>query len=211
MSGFWVLLGGDSCGKSEVLRQLGGRGWRTVSYDDAHAADVPVVRRLVSSLFFDAYTCLDRPYSRELTFSLLTPVVWYLRDEALRQAALGPTLVDSYYFKLLAKGRLTGIADPATAALWRSLPQPDGVVFLDVDPELAWARSGGELNPFEHYDREPTRDGFIRYQRDLREAMLHEVRHLDMRIVPADRSRDLVAERVRASIRDRLPASGLRT
>ena len=211
MTGFWTLLGGDACGKSEVLRRLGRSGWRPVSYDDPYARDVPVVRRLRSSLFFDAYTHLGRPYSPELAFSLLTPVVWYLRDEAVRHARQGPTLVDSYYFKLLAKGLLTGIADPATAALWRSLPQPEGVVFLDVDPEVAWRRAGGAagLNPFEHYGAEPTRDGFVSYQRDLRAAMLREVGHLDLRVVAADRASGQVAEAVRAALGTRLPAPGV--
>jgi len=202
VNGFWVVLGGDYSGKSETLRRLAAEGWRVVSYDDPYLHGFPVVRALRSTLFFDAYRRIGRDYSPELAFSLLTPVVWHLRDEALRGAGQGPTLVDSYYFKLLAKGIISGIADPATVALWRSFPAPEGVVFLDVDPDLAWRRAGGAagLNPVEHYGPEATYDSFIGYQRDLRAAMLHEVRDVGLTLVDASRSTDLVIADLRAAL-----------
>lgn len=203
MNGFWTALGGDFAGKSETLRSLSAAGWQVVSYDDPYVRAFPVIRRLRTSLFFDAYRRLGRPYSAELAFSLLTPIVWYLRDEALRRAGDGPTLVDSYYFKLLAKGVISGIADPETITLWRSFPRPRGVVFLNVDPEVAWRRVGdpGNLNPFEHYGSEPSYHSFIGFQRDLRAAMLHEVRDLDITVVDANRPAGRVATDVEAALR----------
>jgi thymidylate kinase len=210
---FWALLGGDFSGKSETLRALAAEGWQVVSYDDPYLHRVPVIRELRSRLFFDAYCRIGREYSPKLVFSLLTPIVWYLRDEALRQAERGPTLVDSYYFKLLAKGIVSDIADAATIALWRSFPPPRGVLFLDVDPHLAWHRAGGAagLNPFEHYGTEATCDSFISYQRDLRAAMLYEVQDLDVVVVDANRSPDLVTMDVRAALRAGLRRLGGRT
>jgi hypothetical protein len=203
VSEFWAVLGGDFAGKSEALRRLPPGGWQVVSYDDPHVRDYPVIRRLRRTLFLDAYLHIGRPYSAELAFSLLTPIVWYLRDEAVRRAREGPTLVDSYYFKLLGKGIVSGIADPATTALWRSFPQPRGVVFLNVDPEVAWQRTGGpaNINPFEHYGTEPSRDSFIGFQRDLRAAMLHEIRDLDVTVVDASRPPHEVAADVEAALR----------
>jgi hypothetical protein len=202
MSEFWTVLGGDYSGKSATLRRLARDGWQVVSYDDPYVRDFPVVRRLRSGLFFEAYRRVGRPYPAPLAFSLLTPIVWYLREEALRLAGRGPTVVDSYYLKLLAKGVVTGIADPATAALWRSFPQPRGVVFLDVDPAVAWARSGGaaRLNPFEHHGSEPTRAGFVAFQRDLRAAMLREIADLDVHVVDGNRAPERVAADVRAAL-----------
>ncbi|MFI5916040.1 dTMP kinase [Dactylosporangium sp. NPDC051541] len=203
MTGFQVVLGGDFAGKSEVLSRLPRADWHVVSYDDPNLQDFPVVRRVRGSLFFEALRHLHRPYSPELVFSLLHPVVWYLHDETVRCAREGPTVVDSYYFKLLAKGVIRGIADPATAALWRAMPQPDGVVFLDVDPDVAWQRSRGpaNLNPFEHYGPQPTYAAFVAYQRDLRAAMLAEVRDLRVTVVDGAGPPDEVAARVRAVLR----------
>jgi hypothetical protein len=202
MNGFWTLLGGDYAGKSETLRRLARDGWQVVSYDDPYVRDFPVVRRLRSGLFFEAFRRVGRPYPAPLAFSLLTPIVWYLREEALRSARRGPTIVDSYYLKLLAKGIVTGIADPATAALWRSFPPPQGVVYLDVEPAVAWERSGGagRLNPFEHHGSEPTRDGFVGFQRDLRSVLLHEIADLDVRLVDANQPPEAVATRVREAL-----------
>lgn len=203
MSGFWTVLGGDYSGKSHALRTLAADGWRIVSYDDPYVRRYPVIRSLRNQLFFDAYRGIDRPYSAYLVFSLLTPIAWFLRDEALRQAAHGPTVVDSYYFKLLAKGVITGITDPETRTLWRSFPQPDGVIYLDVPGPVAWRRAGGpeHLNPFEHYGPEPNRDRFLDFQRDLRDAMRHEIRHLDVVTIDATASRAQVTRELRAVLR----------
>jgi hypothetical protein len=202
MTGFWTVLGCDFAGKSLMLRQLAAEGWPVISYDDPYVRDRPVIRQVRSGLFFDTYRQVGHGYSGELAFSLLTPMVWYLRDEVLRRAHDGPALVDSYYFKLLAKGIVTGIADRETVTLWRSFPPPRGAIFLDVDPEVAWERAGGaaNLNPFEHYGREPTRDNFVAFQRDLREAILHEVRDLDVLVLNADPAPGRVLEAVRESL-----------
>jgi hypothetical protein len=207
---FWTALGCDFSGKSQTLRQVARDGWQIVSYDDPYVCDFPVLRRVRSGLFFEAYRRIGRPYSAALTFSLLTPMVWYLRDEALRREKYGPTLVDSYYFKLLAKGIVTGIADRETAALWRSFPAPRGVVFLDVNPEVAWDRAGGaaNLNPFEHYGPEPTRDGFVTFQRDLRTALLREVRDLEVVMVDANASLDRVSAQVCEALPRPCPVRG---
>jgi thymidylate kinase len=200
---FWTVLGADYAGKSTVLRTLArDRSWRLVSYDDPYVRGHRVVRQLRSSAFFEAYQQIGRPYSRDLVFSLLTPVALYLRDEAVRQAALGPTVVDSYYYKLLAKGTVTGIAREPATSLWRSLPRSGGVVFLDVDPEVAWRRAGGpgNLNPFEYHGPAPTFEGFARFQAELRAAMLREVAGLPVVMVDANARPDRVAAEVRAAL-----------
>src|SRR6266446_4344592 len=117
MTQFWTVLGGDYAGKSEVLHQVGHEtGWQVISYDDPYLYAHPIVRWLRESAFFEAYSQLGQPYSADLAFSLLTPIVLYLRDEVLRTAADGPAVVDSYYYKLLAKSIITGLADePASA------------------------------------------------------------------------------------------------
>jgi hypothetical protein len=203
MTQFWTVLGGDYAGKSEVLHRLRRQtGWPVISYDDPYLQRYPVVRWLRESAFFEAYRQVGQPYSADLAFSLLTPIVLYLRDELLRLSADGPAVVDSYYYKLLAKGIITGLADEPASAVWRDLlyPRPQGVIFLDVDPEVAWNRSCGAVNPFEYHGAEPNWEGFARFQRDLRRAMLDQVKELPVVMVDANRPAPQVADDVIAAL-----------
>lgn len=204
MTQFWTVLGGDYAGKSEVLHRVGHEtGWQVISYDDPYLHAHPIVRWLRESAFFEAYSQVGQPYSADLAFSLLTPIVLYLRDEVLRTAAHGPAVVDSYYYKLLAKSIITGLADEPASAIWRSLlhPIPQGVVFLDVAPEVAWNRSCGIVNPFEYYGAEPTWEGFARFQQDLRNVMLDQIKELPVLVVDANRAAAEVATDVIAALR----------
>lgn len=203
MTRFWTVLGGDYAGKSEVLATLRRKtGWPVISYDDPYVDAHPVVRWLRKFAFFEAYSRVGQPYSAELAFSLLTPIALYLRDEVVRMAAHGPAVVDSYYYKLLAKGIVTGIADEDICALWRSLlqPRPQGVVFLDVAPDVAWKRACGSVNPFEYHGTEPTREGFTRFQLDLRSVMLDQIRDLPVVVVDANGPAEDVAADVIAAL-----------
>lgn len=204
MTEFWTVLGGDYAGKSEVLQTLRREtGWRVISYDDPYLHGHPVVRWLRESAFFEAYSRVGQPYSADLAFSLLTPIVLYLRDEVMRIAAHGPAVVDSYYYKLLAKGIITGLADEHAGAIWRSLLhlRPQGVVFLDVAPEVAWNRACGAVNPFEYHGAEPSWEGFARFQRDLRDVMLDQIKELPAVVVDANRAAPSVAADVIAALR----------
>lgn len=204
MTRFWTVLGADYAGKSEVLQTLRRQTeWQAVSYDDPYIDGHPVVQWLREFAFLDAYNRLGQPYSAEFTFSLLTPIVLYLRDAVMRTAAHAPTVVDSYYYKLLAKSIITGIADERACAIWRSwlYPQPQGVVFLDVAPEVAWNRARGLLNAFEYHGTKPMWEGFARFQRDLRRVMLDEVKELPSVMVDANGPPPSVAADVIAALK----------
>lgn len=179
-----VLLGPDYAGKSTVLTALAAHGWRCVSYDDEF---IPPESSLVSDLrtgfLGKALRGLGAGYSADFVLSLLQASVVHLRDQA---AAHDDSLVDSYYYKILAKCVLAGLGNDDVFAFWRSFPQPRRVVYLDVDPETAWRRSewGVRLNPFEHYGPTPTWQGFRDFQLDLRELMLGEARAAEITVVP---------------------------
>jgi thymidylate kinase len=205
MSQFWTVLAGDYSGKAEVFQALRrDTGWPVISCDDPYVDGHPVVRWLRKFAFFEAYSRVGQPYSAELAFSLLTPIALYLRDEVIRAAANGPAIVDSYYYALLAKGVITGIADERTCAAWRSLlqPVPQGVVFLDVDPEVAWNRARGAVNPFEYYGAEPTWEGFAKFQQDLRSVLLDQIKGLPAVVIDANRPARRVAADVIAALRE---------
>lgn len=124
----------------------------------------------------------------------------HLRDELARAADRERVVVDSYYYKLLAKCALTGLEHEQTFAYWRSFPQPRGVLYLDVAPEVAWGRSGrgSRLNPFEYLGAEPELPGFTRLQSELRGALLKEVAELPLTVIDAAAPPDAVLAEVLA-------------
>ncbi|GAA2348510.1 hypothetical protein [Streptomyces cuspidosporus] len=199
-AGFSVLLGPDYAGKSSVMSEFAraSPSWRLISTDEgflepAHA----LIGRLRRDLAVDVLPSLGRDYSPEFTASLLQTAVVHLRDRIEEGDKAVPTLVDSYYYKILAKCRLAGLRDNPMFTWWRSFPQPRRVVFLDVSPAAAWRRSGNgaATNRLEYYGERPDRAGFAAFQTRLRRLMLDEVSHLPVTVI---RARGDVVETARA-------------
>ena len=175
----YVLLGGDYAGKSRLMAELRDRvDWALVSADEGTLAPpydtlVDMRRLFVERVLPGAGRLLSPDY----VLSGLQMSLIYLRDRAAAERARRDVLVDSYTYKLLAKCRLHGLVSPDIFRFWRSFPRPDRVIYLRTSPEVAWrrAREAGRLNRFEHHGQEPTRDGFVAFQRDLAAAMRAEV------------------------------------
>ncbi|MFF3916363.1 hypothetical protein ACFYZB_23300 [Streptomyces sp. NPDC001852] len=185
---FFVLLGPDYAGKSSVLSELTRTGapCRVVSTDDEFTAPAhALISRLRRDVVRDVLPALGRDYSPEFLAGLLQTAVLHQRDLVLRAAPGEPVLVDSYYYKILAKCRLSGVPDNPMFDWWRSFPQPRRVLFLDVTPENAWQRSGrgAAVNPLEHYGRQADRLSFETYQADLRKLLHEEVRRLPVTVI----------------------------
>jgi thymidylate kinase len=188
MTGFWALLGPDFSGKSTVLERLGAEhGWHGVSYDDRCLEQAPLIRYLRERWVGEAFAWAGRRYSAETVLAILHPIVLHLRDELARAADRDRVIVDSYYYKLLAKCTLLGVRHEPTFDYWRSFPQPRGVIYLDVPPAVAWARSGNgsRLNPFEYFGARPALPGFARLQTETREYILKEVAGLPLAMIDA--------------------------
>ncbi len=183
---FAVLLGPDYAGKSSLLGALAGRGVRCVSYDDDFVRpECSLVSDLRDGFVTRAVPGVGTAYSRDFVVSLVQTSVVYLRDEALRSDPDRPVLVDSYYYKILAKCVLTGLVNEHLFAWWRTFPQPSQVIYVDIDPDTAWRRSdhGARLNPFEYYGTVPTRAGFRDFQADLRRLMISEIGVVPMTVL----------------------------
>jgi thymidylate kinase len=175
---FTVLLGPDYAGKSSVMAALSAMDRTCVSYDDELVRpECSLVSDLRDGFVKRALAGMGAHYSPDFVLTLLQASVVYLRDQTLRAAPDRPVVVDSYYYKILAKCLLAGLVNHSMFAWWRSFPQPCRVVYLDVDPDEAWRRSGegARLNRFEYHGARPTRDGFCRFQRELRQLMVEEV------------------------------------
>ncbi|MGW4113761.1 hypothetical protein ACWEFJ_23075 [Actinosynnema sp. NPDC004786] len=185
---FSVLSGTDHAGKSVVMRALAAEEptWRLVSVDDDFLApEHGVVSRLKSDLVRETLPGLGKHHSPDFVASLLQTAVVHLRDQLVDVGPHRPVVVDSYYYKILAKCRLIG-ADEEIFGWWRGFPQPRRVLFLDVDPAEAWRRSGegARANRLEFHGEHVDRDAFASFQTELRALILAEVAHLPVDVVP---------------------------
>ncbi|MEO6504331.1 MAG: hypothetical protein ABIQ09_20785 [Jatrophihabitantaceae bacterium] len=203
MTSFWTLLGPDFAGKSTALARLRDEhGWQVVSHDDRFLQDYPLVAMLRGCWIDDALVWAGKRYTAELVISVMHPVILHQRDELARQTGPGPVIIDSFFYKVLAACALLGVSHEPTFDYWRSFPQPEGVVYLDVPAEVAWERAGqgSKASAFEHYGPEVTRDGFLRMQTDLRTRMLAEVKGLPLTVIDGTASPDSVLAKILSAV-----------
>lgn len=196
---FVVLLGPDYVGKSSIMRGLQRHArFRLVSCDDEFVPESYGMLKELRRLFLGhGLPRASEMHSPDFLVTGLQMSTVYLRDRARFERVNAPVLVDAYYYKVLAKCALSGLVSEALFEAWRRYPQPDRVIFLRADPEVAFARArlAGALNGFEHYGRAGSLRDFVRFQRDLVELMLEEVRSLPLQIVDGNRPlRDVEAD-----------------
>ncbi|MCN9242900.1 hypothetical protein NGF19_19215 [Streptomyces sp. RY43-2] len=185
---FVVLLGTDYAGKSSALTELADHApsWHIVSLDDDFLeSGHSLIGRLRRNLVADVLPDLHHGYSLDFMVSLLQTATVHLRDSIERSPGGAPVLVDSYYYKILAKCRLAGVDRHPVFDWWRTFPQPHRVVFLEVSTTTAWQRcgEGAWTNSLEYYGEQPDQASFEKFQSDLRAAMWEEVQHLPVTVV----------------------------
>jgi thymidylate kinase len=200
---FWTLLGPDFAGKSTALARLRDEhGWQVVSHDDRFLGERPLVTRLRSNWVDEALVWAGERYTAELVLAALHPVILHQRDELARRTGPGPVIIDSFYYKVLAACSLLGVVHEPTFDYWRSFPKPEGVLYLDVPPEVTWERAAAGRAPsaFEYYGDAVTREGFVRFQADLNARMRAEVGNLPLTVVDGTASPDEVLAKIRATV-----------
>jgi thymidylate kinase len=201
---FWTLVGPDFAGKSTVLRRLKEEyGWHVISHDAPHLAEHPLIDQLVRTWVESAFSFSGGKYTPELVVSLVHPVMLHLRDEVERWRGKAPVIMDSYYYKMLAKNRLLGVEDRAIFDAWRAFPQPHRALYLDIPPELAWLRTGedgAELNIFEYYEADTKKAGFLRLQAELRKVLLDELDDVPITFIDGTASSEDVFSQVLSAL-----------
>ncbi|MFI0938723.1 dTMP kinase [Streptomyces sp. NPDC021020] len=203
---FTVLIGGDFAGKSTVLGALAAAHpeVQVLSTDEGFLGprhlQVGQLRRLAGRLL----PHVGGDYTPDFLAALFHAAVVHLRDELRRCDPGRPVVMDSYYYKFLAKCRLAGAQESPLFAWWRSYPQPHRVIELEVPPATAWERCGrgAGLNALEFYGASPVRPAFEDYQSDLRRLMREEVRHLPLRRLPATGDPSVTAHRIQEALAD---------
>jgi thymidylate kinase len=154
-------------------------GWDCVSVDpDMLAPRHAVIGRLRRLFLEDVLTAAPGTFTPELHLSLMQCAVVHMRDRVASSSS-SRIIVDSYYYKILAKCLLAGLDEHPVLEWWRTFPQPQRAVFLEVAPASAWERAdrGASLNPSEHGLKagEIQFTAFQAYQEALTAAMRREL------------------------------------
>jgi thymidylate kinase len=164
---FIVLVGIDGSGKTTLLDAMSRAGVHTTSWHDLRAHDVPAM------LAPDAPTAVKSrltPLARSMFIGgHLVAQYEYLVRPTLEQGT--DVVLDSYYYKLLAKERQLGLAHPSLEALCDELPRPDALILIDTPPETSWSRKKDALSSYEYFGPVPSEASYLRFQRGIAEAL----------------------------------------
>jgi thymidylate kinase len=201
-----VVTGTDYTGKSSLLRGLAGElpGWTIVSYDDEFVPErYGFIQRLKGDL---VRTIFPGGYSVDMLIGWLHVTQVYLRDACTEARARGPVLVDSYFYKLLAKCVLRGLGEHPVVKSWRAFERPDHVVLLELPRDELVRRAGdlSRLNAFEHHGSAATVETFLSFQEDLQRHLAREVDGIPTTRIDAA----VPPEALRARVREVLTALG---
>ena len=191
-----VVTGADAVGKSTLTRALRDRleergiGTRQVDkwqiYDFAAHPEcaflegVPL-RRL--------RTCISSMPVPARTLFLFWTMIITMREEFVS----GPDMVfiDSYWYKHAASERVYGASEELIESAVATLPRPDRVILLDIEPEQAWERKAAagfhDVVPYEcGMDPAMTRESFVAHQGRLRAELLGWARRFGWAVLDAD-------------------------
>jgi thymidylate kinase len=175
---FVVVLGIDGSGKSSLMAWLGARGLTVVDWTSV--LEIPDLQLLYADvargIAFKKTREMIAPNTRSFEFLLFFSAQWeYLIERPLAEGR--DVVVDSYYYKQLAKDESFGFVNDALRRGLPALPDPDHVVFLDIPLDVAYRRKGGHVS-FTEVIGAPDFAGFCRLQDQLSERMRGYTSHL---------------------------------
>ncbi|MFJ9562644.1 hypothetical protein ACIRQQ_21680 [Streptomyces fuscichromogenes] len=184
---FFVVLGPDHAGKSTALEFISASHACHVITPDCgrHTSERALISRLRQDIISEVGAALGITYSADFLTALSQAIVVHMRDQIMRPENDGPVLVDSYYYKILAKCRLAGADGHPMFTWWRTFPQPRRVFYLDIEPRAAWDRAGqgAGIHGLECDGGKVDEAAFNRYQRDLGKLMRDEISHLPVTVI----------------------------
>lgn len=209
-----AIVGGDGAGKSTVVRALHDEIARTNTaalvdkWDILDRARFPEYRFVADDLA-DLRSCVAEMPDVNRTLFLF----WALHG-SLRPARLDETeviLLDGYWQKHAAAEIAYGAPHALVDALSAVMPTADLTLFLDVDPDIAFARRSADtvrgVVPYECGLEECTRDNFVSHQAKIRATLLRWAERDGWSVVDAGGPVDVVLDQVIGIARARLPAA----
>jgi len=216
-----AVTGADGAGKTSlttsVVAALRARG-RVVSRRDrwdvmGHAADFPAARFLPDDIGLLRQCVTEMPAASRLLF-----LVWTM-ELALtgRRTEDSNTLIltDSYWMKHAASETVYGLDEAWVLSVCSGLPAATAVVYLRVDPVLAWQRRADSVNAYEcGMDPLCSRESFASHQAALRGVLDRWADQLDWHVVDADQPLAEVHRQVEKLVDElapRGPAEGSRS
>ncbi len=186
---FGVLVGIDGCGKSTLLKSIKNRklmisDWKELRVFEEVAFWAPPRPRDVRGIL--------KPMSRAMfVASHLVAEYEYLIEPAIHQGL--SVLIDSYYFKWLAKESIYKQTHDMFFSICDFLPRPDVIIHLNIPPEDAYQRKKDNLSPFEYY-KEPTLDDFVDFQTKVVNNIFYNSRDIPIITIDATREKEIVQE-----------------
>lgn len=188
---FFCILGGDGSGKTTLLNALALRCPEIVTVSWKRLSAVTVLPDLLPGLSPPETLRRLGPRSRAAMFCYLASLEFEMIIEPALKA--GKTVVvDSYWYKFVAKMRVLNMAAPFLYPVVQSLPHPDRIIFLDTPVELALERKS-DMNFF---DCNGDIANFLTFQRALSETMLGFVESLPLSRIDGRARPEAILERV---------------
>jgi thymidylate kinase len=191
-----VVTGADAVGKSTLTRALRdrlearGTGTRQVDkwqiYDFQAHPECAFLEGVPLRLLRSSISAMPVPAR---TLFLFWTMNITMRDEFVGGGDV--VFIDSYWYKHAAAERVYGASEELIDAAVATLPVPDLVILLDIEPERAWERKAAsgfhDVVPYEcGMDAEMTRESFVRHQGRLRAELLGWARRFGWVVLDAD-------------------------
>jgi thymidylate kinase len=167
---FIVVAGIDGCGKSTLLSRVHIHGLVSCSWCDLR--DFETLRPLAPRCPTGVKQGLPSLSRAMFVGGHLVGQYEYLVRPRLAEG--WNVVLDSYYYKAIAKEELYGVCHRSLRELCWELPEPDCVIFVDVDPATSYARKKGRLSPYEYFSV-PSAHDYIDFQSRLRDKILERI------------------------------------
>jgi dTMP kinase len=193
-----VFTGTDGAGKStqisRTIARLAGRGLTTQRHDkwDAFDRDRFAECRFIREPVDDLRRCIAEMEGESRAMFLF----WIIATTLKGLDTCDVSIIDGYWYKHAASELTLGCSRRLIDALSASLPSPDHVLYLRVDPKLALARKP-ELTRYE-CGRDPalSPESFLRHQHRLRAVLDGWAKDHGWAVIDADRDPDRVGAEV---------------
>lgn len=189
---FYVLLAIDGAGKStllELVKEI--PDWLLVTYDREYIPPEYELLGKVDDALRKGEIEKFPILSRDFKSSIYSVYISYLHALTKKYWKEKNILCNSYYYKILAKDIIMDGYNEKFHKNWEKLDQPDKIIFLDTPPEVAWERiANKKLYNNEFYGSRPTRKGYIKFQKKLREKMFELTSNIDSIILDGCKSKE---------------------